>query len=126
MGDSGSEVPDPFVFWGKKYLSEDSSYFFLERDQSFKIKDIEVGSHGDKGANGARGSLNGMSKLGVKTVTGHSHSPGIIGGAYQVGTSTRYQLEYNRGPSSWLHTHCIIYANGKRALINIINGRYKL
>lgn len=35
-------------------------------------------------------------------------------------------LEYNRGsPSGWMNTHCVIYLNGKRALINIIDGRWR-
>lgn len=71
------------------------------------------------------GSLKGYGKIGVKTVTGHTHSPGIRDGAYQVGGSTRLGLAYLRGPSSWLHTHCAIYANGKRSLINIIDGEWR-
>ena len=46
-------------------------------------------------------------------------------GVYQVGTSSRLKLEYNSGPSSWLHTHCCIYPNGKRTLITIIDGQWR-
>jgi hypothetical protein len=88
------------------------------------IEGIEIGYHGDRGPNGARGSRNAFSKIGVKTVIGHSHSPGIRDGAYQTGTSSRLKLEYNSGPS-WLHTHCVIYPNGKRSLINIIDGKWR-
>jgi hypothetical protein len=81
--------------------------------------------HGHLGANGARGGLRGFSKLGVKTIVGHSHTPGIIEGAYQVGTSSHLKLEYNDGPSSWLNTHALVYPNGKRTLINIIKGKWR-
>lgn len=89
------------------------------------VHGIEVGSHGHVGPNGSRGSVKSQARIGMKSVIGHSHSPGIRDGAYQVGTSSRLNLEYVRGPSSWLHTHCVIYANGKRTLINIINGEWR-
>jgi hypothetical protein len=65
-----------------------------------------------------------FSKIGVKTIIQHAHTPGIVDGCYQGGTSTYLELEYNRGPSSWAQTHCVIYANGKRALYTIINGEF--
>jgi hypothetical protein len=81
--------------------------------------------HGDKGASGQRGSIAGFSNLVDKVVVGHSHTPGIIGGAYQVGTSSRLKLDYTSGPSSWMNTHCLVYTSGKRQLINVINGKWK-
>jgi hypothetical protein len=78
--------------------------------------------HGDKGPNGARGSLKNLRGVGVKSIIGHSHSPGISEGCYQVGTSSCLRLDYNAGPSGWLNTHCVLYANGKRSLINIIGN----
>lgn len=30
------------------------------------------------------------------------------------------------GASSWLNTHCLLYANGKRSLINVIDGEWRL
>jgi hypothetical protein len=62
----------------------------------------------------------------VKTIIGHSHSPGIDGGCYQTGTSTPLRLDYNKGPSSWLNCHCVLYANGKRSLLPIIDGEWRL
>jgi len=58
-------------------------------------------------------------------VTGHTHSMGIDKGAYMVGCSTSKDLEYTKGISSWTNTHCIIYPNGKRQLINIISGKWR-
>lgn len=123
--DTGATTVDPFVYWAKKKLKTAAQTVFLGRNDSFTIKDIEVGYHGDAGPNGARGTRKAFTRIGTKTVIGHSHSPGIKDGVYQVGTSSRLGLEYQRGPSSWLHTHCVIYANGKRSLINIIGGEWR-
>ena len=114
--------PDPFKLYCE---SLGSSIRFIGRTESFKIHDIELSNHGDRGANGSRGSLSQFSKLADKVVIGHSHTPGIDKGAYCVGCCTSKDLEYVSGPSSWMNTHCIIYPNGKRQLINIINGKWR-
>lgn len=122
---TGTTTPDPFTHWARKLLG-DENVRVLERDESLQIAGIELGLHGDKGPNGARGSRANLKRVGVKSIIGHSHSPGIDEGCYQVGTSTHLKLEYTSGPSSWLNTHCIVYANGKRSLINIIDGEWRL
>lgn len=99
---------------------------WLERDEDFIVSGIQLGAHGDKGANGARGGLKSMEKAYGNSVTGHSHSPEILRGAWQVGTSSKLKLSYNVGPSSWLNTSCIVYPNGQRQLINAIGGKYKI
>lgn len=98
---------------------------FLERGDSYKVGGIELGAHGDKGSNGARGTL-AQAEAGLgPCVIGHSHSPGILRGAWQVGTSTKLDLGYNKsGPSSWLNTHCLVYKDGRRQLINLIEGEW--
>lgn len=131
MTDTGFRTIDPFEFWCKNPESQSGlenieRTVFLDRDQSFTIKGIEIGFHGDVGPNGSRGSRKSLSKIGPKLIIGHSHSPGIFQGVYQVGISARANLDYARGPSSWLHTHCIIYPDGHRTLINIIKGKWKL
>lgn len=98
---------------------------FLGRDESFLVADVELGVHSDKGTNGSRGSINQFANLPSKYVIGHSHTPGIISGAYQTGTSSRLKLDYTSGLSSWMNTHCLIFSNGKRQLISIINGKWK-
>lgn len=128
--DTGFKFIDPFAFWCANPLSTkgmtNKSTIFLSRDESFTINGIEIGFHGDKGPSGSRGSIKAFTKIGPKTVIGHSHSPGIDEGVYQVGVSARLDLEYVSGPSGWMHTHCIIYANGKRTLIHIVNGKWKV
>jgi len=123
---NGTFVPDPFHFWVRRLSKKLSQYRLFDRDDSFRIKDIEVCLHGDRGAGGSRGSLAGISKIGVKTIIGHLHTPGIRDGGYQVGTSSRLKLDYTSGPSSWLHTHCLIYPNGKRSLVSIIGDKWRL
>ena len=71
------------------------------------------------------GNVRQFSFQGVKTTTGHGHAPGIEGGAHRVGTSSLLKMDYNEGASSWMHAHDLIYANGKRSLVFIINGKWK-
>ena len=119
----GTKTFDPFAFWAEERLTVPTK--FLERDQTFVINGIELSLHGDIGPNGSRGSAVNLNKIGIKSVLGHSHSPCIEKGVCQVGTSSYLRLEYNQGPSSWLQTHCIVYPNGKRTLINIVDGEWK-
>lgn len=59
------------------------------------------------------------------TVSLTGNSPCIYEGCYQVGVSARLDLEYVRGCSSWMHTHALIYPDGSRTLINVINGKWR-
>lgn len=94
-------------------------------EESFTLLGIELSMHGDRGPNGARGSIQNHKRLGVKSIIGHSHTLGIEEGAYQVGTSTGLRLEYNGGPSSWLNAHCVLNADGKRQIIIIVDGSWR-
>lgn len=125
MGPGGAEHADPFKFWVNK-LSKNAGVRCLNTDESFTLAGIECGMHGHRGPNGARGSIKNLSRLGAKTIVGHSHSPGIHEGCYQVGTSTPLKLEYTEGPSSWLNVHAVVYHSGKRSLIAIIDGEWRL
>lgn len=100
---------------------------FLKEDESFKIsaKNIECGVHGHRGPNGSRGSIVGLESAYQNLVFGHTHNPEILRDAYNVGTSTYLKLGYNVGPTSWGQTHCAVYADGTRQLINIIDGKWK-
>lgn len=119
-------IPNIFELFSEEMFTEEKCKVnFLNRSETFKILDIEVSIHGDKGANGSRGTRPQFAMLPSKTIIGHSHSPGIEKGCYQVGTSSMLNLEYNQGTSSWLNTHCLIYKNGKRQLINIIKGKWR-
>lgn len=127
---TGFDTINAFKFWcenpmDQRGLRKLDNIKFMKRDESFIVSDIEIGFHGDIGSNGSRGSIKNYTKIGPKVVIGHTHSPGIDEGAYQVGVSASLNLEYANGPSGWLHTHCLIYPNGSRTLINVINGKWR-
>lgn len=103
-----------------------SKITWLTADSDYVVGDIHLGAHGDRASNGSRGSIKGLAKSYPKCVVGHSHTPGIFKGAFQVGTSSLLRLGYNKGPSSWVHCSCLVYRNGQRQLINSINGVWKL
>jgi hypothetical protein len=93
-------------------------------DESFVLGDVELGMHGDRGPNGARGTVRNLARIGVKSITGHGHSHEIFEGHYRVGTRTRLRAEYTQGPGSWMNTDCLLNADGKRQLITYIDGRF--
>ena len=99
---------------------------FLQRNQDCKVLGWQLGAHGDKGGNGARASINGLENAYGKSITGHSHTPQILRGTVVVGTSTDLTLTYTDGPSSWMHTHAVLWTNGRVQLINIINGQWRM
>jgi hypothetical protein len=107
---------DPLVF---------NRTHFLTRNESFELGGIELSLHGDVGLNGSRGSLKSLAKMGQRLIIGHSHTPGISNGSYQVGTTSKLRLDYNKGPSSWLNTAALVYPDGNVTLITVIEGQWK-
>jgi hypothetical protein len=116
---------DPLEWWSRRLLKNRDKTKFLPPNESYTVHSIELAYHGDIGSNGARGSALNLSKVGAKTIIGHSHTPRIVDGCYQTGTSSLLDMGYNVGPSSWLHSHVIVYPNGKRTHIHVINGRWR-
>lgn len=98
---------------------------FLRDDDSFVIGGVEYGQHGHIGINGARGSLQSLSKLGTKISFGHVHSPGIWDGAMAGGVGGLDQKYNRRGFSSWLSTHIVHYDSGARTLVTVVDGRWR-
>lgn len=119
----GADYPDPFttIVRDRKI----PNVRVLDQDESFTLAGVELGMHGDRGPNGARGSIKNLRRIGVKSIIGHSHSPGIDEGCYQTGTSSLLRLDYNHGPSSWLNAHCLLHADGKRQIIVIVDGYWR-
>ena len=120
----GTQFPDPFAYWLEQAALPRT--VVLGGDQSFVLGGVELGMHGDLGPNGARGSIANLRRIGIRSIIGHSHTPGINEGCYQVGTSTKLRLEYNHGASSWLNAHAILHADGKRQIVTIIDGKWRL
>lgn len=99
---------------------------FLRTDESFRMHGIEMGSHGDKGNGGARGSALSFRKQGIKYNIGHSHSPLIKGGVYQAGACVLVEdAGYAQGGSSWAVGHIVTYQNGKRTMITCKNNKWR-
>lgn len=114
-----SDEQNLFKLFVNQYLPDVK---FIDSDTIFDVAGIDCSQHGDRGPNGARGSVKSLAKSGHKMIIGHSHTPGIEKGCYQVGVMSP-NLDYAKGLSSWLNTHAIIYPNGKRALFSIIKNQ---
>lgn len=99
---------------------------FLPEDGKQNIGGVEHAIHGHRGANGTRGSVSAFTRIGPKCTIGHMHSAAIIDGVYVTGTTSKLDLGYNKGASSWSHSHCVQYKNGKRTIITLKNGRWKI
>lgn len=124
-----NETDFHIIEWALRLLGCPEEIEFLREDESFVIlRDrggIECGMHGHLGPNGSRGTPRGLSRLGRRANTGHTHSTEIIDGLYVAGTSTKLDVGYNRGPSSWSHSHIVTYPNGKRAIVTMFGGAWR-
>jgi hypothetical protein len=97
---------------------------FVAEDDSYMVCGIECAMHGHLGANGARGNPRQFSKMGSKSNTGHTHSPMLFDGSGVAGVSGSLDMGYNRGLSSWDHSHIVTYPNGRRTIITMREGRW--
>ena len=126
--EAGKEV-NPFQIFFEDYCKNvfiRNKVKFLGREDLYYINNILVSSHGDRGSGGVRFSPTQGKKYPSKMVVGHSHSPSINAGLYVTGTMTG-KLDYTEGtPSGWMNTHCVIHPNGRRQLISIINGKWRV
>lgn len=95
----------------------------LGRDESFRIKDWELGVHGDMGQNGTKGSLEQFRRLNTKMVSAHTHTPARVDGILVTGTMSKLRVGYNQGASSWMNSNVIIHGDGKAQHINIIKNK---
>jgi len=114
---------DPFYLYAAPRLS--CKHEFLDRNKAYLVDEIDVSQHGDVGVNGSRASARQLALTSHKMTVGHSHTPGIVMGVFQAGTSTD-RLDYEKGLSSHSQAHVLQYANSKRAIIDIIDGRWRL
>ncbi|MDH0123312.1 hypothetical protein ABE562_04940 [Brucella intermedia] len=105
------------VEWAMRRANLPDSVEFVGAGQGYQIDGIECGLHGDLGISGSRGSPNQFKRFGVRTSTGHTHTPSISEGAYVAGVSAKLDQGYNRGPTTWAHAHIVQYHNGKRTLL---------
>jgi len=106
-------------------ISKDIEVKWLDYDEDYKISGIQMNNHGHLGPNGSKGSAKNIERCYEKSFICHSHSPCIHRGVYQTGTLSKLKLTYVKGPSAWIHCMGIIYPNGSRTLINMINHKGK-
>lgn len=97
---------------------------FLNRSSSAEVGGCELAAHGDLGTNGAAAGLDSLERTYGSCVVGHTHTGAIQRQVYRVGTFTGLDLGYNRGPSTWSQTGCLVYENGQKQLVNFVNGRF--
>ena len=124
-----AEKPVPkfsLLEWAMRHLNE-SALVDVEwaYDGDSKIIDgVQVGWHGFRGTNGAKGTVSGYARLGHAITIGDKHSPSIMDEVYGAGVM---QLEhgYNKGPSGWAVSHVLQYDYGIRALVTLQNGKYR-
>lgn len=129
MSAGGKPLVDP-IEYALREAGAPKRTKFLKRDEQYVVCEdagggIELGMHGDVGVNGSRGSLQQFARTGRKCIIGHAHVAGITEGAYQVGVMGALDMGYNVGQSSWSHSSCLVYPNGKRAIITIWQGRWR-
>jgi len=94
---------------------------WLDRKAKLILAGVRLSQHGDEyGAT----NMKNQSNVYGDAVTAHLHAPGIWRGIFRVGTTSLMDLDYNVGPSGWMHTGCDLYPNGARSLISVIAGKY--
>lgn len=125
--DSGRPAPGfSLLEWAVRHIGGASvdRVDWVHDNGSYILDGIQVGFHGFRGVNGARGTPSGFAKLGQKITIGDKHTPAIMDGVYVAGVM---ELEhgYNKGPSGWATTHVIQYPNGKRSLVTLQNGKWR-
>jgi hypothetical protein len=86
--------------------------------EGYRSHNIELALHGDKGASGSRGSLRGFASFSNKTISGHSHQPGIFKGSYKVGTTGPVAPGYAQSYNATMLCHALVYSNGTRTLVS--------
>lgn len=114
------------VYMEKKGIKYGHKLTWLKRDEDYKISGVELGAHGDHGGDGARGSLIHTEAAYGQSISGHSHKEEILRGAWQVGTCSILNPRYRKGSSSWSWASCILYKNGSRQLIRVIEDDWRL
>lgn len=97
----------------------------LDLNEGLILKGYQLGVHGHRGKNGARGSPNAMKEGYGKGIFGHTHTPEINGDCITVGTSSIIPLKYQEGqPGTSMPANSALYENGLVQLLPIIIGKW--
>lgn len=115
--------------WAARRYGCPDAVRFLREDEGYRVCEpaggIELGLHGDRGANGSRGGV-ALKKLPFKANVGHSHSAGIYQGLYVAGVMPDQEaMVYATGPSSWSRSVILTHTNGKRQVVTMRGSRWR-
>lgn len=97
---------------------------WLSRDEDVRVAGVYMSEHGDKGANGSKGSPRTLSNGYGRIMHGHTHSPYIFKDVYCVGTLSILRPDFVSGASSWTHTNGYVYENGMCQLLSSFAGEW--
>jgi len=122
--DAGA-FPDAFAVAAKATGCVPPSVVFHGANDTVVLQAVEHGRHGHHGLGGARGTPRAYAKLGTKVSTAHTHVARIAHGAFTAGVTAQLDHGYNDLPSGWIHAHIVQYADGKRAIVIVVRGKYK-
>lgn len=100
---------------------------FLNRGQDFRVgpahRAVELGQHGDKGANGAKASLNSLGVSFGRVIFGHTHTDARRNGSVNIGTATLSPMPYSsEGTSSWAQSMAIVDPYGGIQVLQYFDG----
>jgi len=103
-----------------------SEVIYAKMGDSMYIAGYQVLAHGDYGNSASRASTKGFSRMNLKILHGHTHSPMLHNNVTTVGVTCDLEQYYNRkGLSSWAYAHSVIHENGKNQLL-VFNDDYSL
>lgn len=116
--------------WAARRYGCPEAVRFLKEDESYRVCEhaggIELGLHGDRGANGARGTEAGLKKLPFKANIGDKHRAGIFQGLYVAGVMPDEDaFAYAKGPGAWSRSIILTHSNGKRQIVTMRGTRWR-
>jgi hypothetical protein len=107
-----------------RFYTRQDAIVFPQKKTAYRKRILMM--HGDVGMRGqpTRGMMEFLG-FNARIVLGHNHSASIYGPIWRVGVSTLLQQHYVTTPSTaWTNSHCVIFENGQRMIINIIHGSW--
>lgn len=110
-----------------RYDSLPKNIKFLKLTDSIRSHGFQLASHGDKGSSGMRGGTVKARAVtgGGKSISGHSHSIGVYGDTYIVGTSSKLDQKYCAGyGNATIGGNAVLYSNGLVQMLPIIEGKW--
>lgn len=121
-----SDGKDPFREALMEAIEYPKRVVFLHRGQDFRVaanNPVELGQHGDKGANGAKASINGMGVAFGRVVFGHTHTDARKNGSVNIGTFTTRSMPYSaEGTSNWSQSLALVDNFGGIQVLEYFKG----